>query len=109
MLNELKDAIKSNDEKAVQDAIFNLDHFGNYSNVIPDDIPLGLLDILRNDEMKSSPLAGYILNFFEFEASYLSAKAKDRCAGFLNAWGDKFKHVHSSQVVAQLREGCYLT
>jgi hypothetical protein len=108
MLKELEKSIKANDEKAVQDAIFNLGHFGNYPDSIPDEIPFGLIDILRKNEMKSSPLAGYILNYFEFEASYLSEKAKGRCVGFLNASGGNFKHVHSAQVVAELREGDYL-
>ncbi len=58
--------------------------------------------------MKTSPLGGHLLNYFEFEAPYLSAKAKDRCIGFLNAWGKEFKHVHSMQVVAELQSGDYL-
>jgi len=59
-------------------------------------------------EMKTSPLSGHLLNFFEFEATYLSQTAKDRCAAFLREWGREFTDVHSVQVVAELRSGPYL-
>ena len=75
---------------------------------IPDDVSERLLMILMNERTGESPLAGHILNFFEFESLYLSNRAKSLCTAFLLAYGDKFKHVHSQQVVNELRFGPYL-
>ena len=108
MITELEDAINANDAKALQSAIFNLSDMRNPNGLLPDEFAFEIIDILRRDEMKTSPLAGHLLNYFEFEAPYISSKAKDRCVGFLNAWGKDFKHVHSSQVVAELQAGDYL-
>jgi hypothetical protein len=58
--------------------------------------------------MRASPLAAHLLNFFEFEAPYISQTAKDRCAAFLREWGDTFSHAHSQHVVYELRSGPYL-
>lgn len=108
MITELENAIKANDTEAVQDAIFNLSVKRHSDGLLPDEIAFEIIDILRRNEMKTSPLAGHLLNYFEFEAPYISSNAKDLCIRFLNAWGKDFKHVHSSQVVAELQSGEYL-
>jgi hypothetical protein len=108
MLDKLEIAIESDDSQAVKQAIFDFGNLRNSGGLFPDEIAFGIIDILRRDEMKASPFAGHILNFFEFESPYISAKAKDRCIGFLEAWGDEFKHTHSMQVVLELRSGNYL-
>ena len=107
MFEPLENAVKVGDAEEVQKAIFDLG-FTHLGREMPDDISFKILEILKEHEMFQSPLAGHLLNHFEFHSSQLSPKAKDRCIGFLRAWGDKFKHVHSSQVVAELREGTYL-
>ena len=64
--------------------------------------------MLTNEQMYKSPFAGQVLNYFEFESDRLSAAQKSKCIGFLKAHGDQFDHVHSCQVVAELRHGTYL-
>lgn len=108
MLDHLNQAIRDNDADAVQEAIYDLGLIRGENGLIPDDITFGIIDALKMPGMFKSPLAGHLLNHFEFHSDSLSAKAKDRCIGFLNAWGDRFSHVHSQQVVAELREGRYL-
>ncbi len=108
MLEKLEAAINAGSTEGVEQAVFDLGNLRGTQGLIPDEIAFSIIDILRRDDMKTSPLAGHIFNFFEFEASYISSKAKDRCKGFLNAWGDDFEHFHSMQVVAELRSGNYL-
>ena len=109
MFKELENAIENNNPAEVEDAVFNfMDYRGTVDGFLPNEIAFKILDLLKLDEMKTSELAAHLLNYFEFEAKHLSPKAKDRCVGFLNAWGDEFKHIHSSQIVAELRMGEYL-
>ena len=108
MLDHLNQAIRDNDADALQDAIYGLGLIRDENGLIPDDITFGIIDTLKVPGMFKSPLAGHLLNHFEYHSGGLSAKAKDRCIGFLNAWGDSFSHFHSQQVVAELREGRYL-
>ena len=109
MLTALESAITVNDAIAVQQAIFDLSPVGSGVESVDDEIAFEIIAILRRPEMKTSALSGHILNFFEFEAPRISQRAKDRCAMFLREWGNEFAHVHSVQVVAELREGAYLT
>ena len=108
IFHALDGAITNNDEDMIQDIIFSLREVKDQSGFIPDEISFGIIEILRRNEMKASPLAGHLLNFFEFHSTAISPKAKDRCVGFLNAWGDKFTHVHSVQVVTELTYENYL-
>jgi hypothetical protein len=108
MLGSLETAVKAGDAKAVQDAVFDLGRLRDQSGIIGDDVALGVLQILRRDDLKDSPLAGHILNFFEFESPRISKRAKDRCNAFLKEWGDAFTDVHAMQVVAELTFGDYL-
>jgi len=101
-------ALKCGDATAVQDAIFKLGRIRDAQGLIPDDTAFLVIDILRRSEMKTSPLAGHVLSFFEFESSRLSPRAKDRCAAFLREWGDHFTDVHAVQLVAELRNDDYL-
>ena len=105
---QLLGCLAANDAGGVQDSIFDLDALHNGLDQIPDDLVERLLTLLRNERMYESPLAGHVLNFFEFGAPHLSDRAKSLCAGFINAHGDAFKHVHSQQVVVELRFGPYL-
>lgn len=102
MFNELEMAIEADDAAAVQQAIFDLSKLRDASVYLPDDIAIGIIDILRRDEMKTSPLAGHVLNYFEYEAPNISPKAKKRCIGYLSVWGNDFKDVHCTQVIAGL-------
>ena len=105
---KLLGCIAANDSDGTQKATFELGAVHNRSKQIPDDIVERILTLLRSERMYKSPLAAHLLNFFEFEAPYLSDRAKSLCIGFLNAHGDQFKNVLSHQVVAELREGRYL-
>lgn len=92
----------------MQRAVFDLGGISNNWAVIPDEVVERLLTLLRSENMYKSDLAGHLLNFFEFESPRLSERAKWLCVGFLNAHGNEFAHVHSRQVVAELREDGYL-
>lgn len=102
ILSKLNKAIDLNDANLVQDAIYELGELRDERGLIPDEVSFAVIDVLQSDEMKSSPLAGHILNFFEFDIKYISEKAKNRCAEFLRTCGDDFTHVHSSQVAVEL-------
>ena len=106
MFEELDNAIQGGDPDALQRALFDLGR--SHAGLMPDEISFRIIDALRAEDMRASPLAGHLLNHFEFHSRKLSNKAKDRCVGFLRSWGDSFTHVHSRQVVAELREGNYL-
>lgn len=103
----LQDALNRDNEKHVQDAMFDLGAVRNDWVEIPDEVVERLLTLLRSEEMYKSPYAGHVLNFFEFESSSLTDRQKWLCIGFLNAHGDKFSDVHSQQVVTELRYGRY--
>lgn len=104
-IERLRSRLVQQDEEGVQDAIFNLGAIRNDWTKIPDAIVESLLTLLRSEEMYKSPLAGHVLNFFEFESPRLTDRQKWLCIGFLNAHGDEFQDVHSRQVVAELRYG----
>jgi hypothetical protein len=104
----LRECLDIGDADGVQRAIFDLGPSHNGWAAVPDEVVERLLTLLRSDEMYSSRLAGHVLNYFEFEASSLSARQKSLCIGFLRAHGDNFTDVHSQQVVMELREGKYL-
>ena len=105
---QLENALNSGDAEGVQDAIDEIGHARDADGRIPDETAFYIIGILRRAEMKASPLAGHVLNFFEFESPHLTLRAKDRCIGFLREWGSDFTHVHARQVVAELRAGTYL-
>jgi hypothetical protein len=104
----LEDALKSGDADGVQHAIFEIGNTRDANGMIPDETAFGIIGVLRRPEMKASPLAGHVLNFFEFESPHLTLRAKDRCIGFLREWGSEFTHFHARQIVAELRAGRYL-
>ena len=109
-MNEvLEQAIADGDANAVQSAIFELGSHRSTEGLVPDEVAFYVIEVLRRDSMKASPLAGHILNFFEFEARCLSRRAKERCRAFLREWGKSFTHVHSQQVVTELLHGEYLS
>lgn len=108
MYEALEKALANGDPSAVQEAIFNLGALAQRQKVVPDEVAFYVIDVLRRDSMKASNLGGHVLNFFEFEAPYLSFKAKERCRAFLREYGDEFSDIFSMQVVAELREGEYL-
>ena len=95
--------------ECVGQAIFDLSPIRNSWDFVPDEVVERLLALLSRDEMFTSPHAGQVLNYFEFEADKLSASQKLLCIQFLKTHGDKFAHVHSQQVVAELRHGKYLS
>ena len=103
----LHEVLQQDNEKALQGAIFDLGRIANDRAEIPDEVVERLLTLLRNEEMHKSPYAGHVLNFFEFQSGQLTDRAKWLCIGFLNAHGDEFSHVHSRQVVTELRYGLY--
>jgi hypothetical protein len=100
--------LAAHDADEVQQAIFEMGAIHNEIDEIPDLVVERLLTLLRNERMYTSALSGHVLNFFEFEAPYLTDRQKSLVTGFLRAHGDEFIHVHSQQVVAELREGKYL-
>ena len=108
MLTALESAIAAGDAEAVEDAVFALGRLRTSGGQIDDQIPIQILGILRRPEMRGSPLTGRLMNFFEFEATRLSQKVKDRCAAFLREWGSEFTDFHSIQVVGELLQGEYL-
>ncbi len=101
-------SLEQGNKKDVQNAIFALEELIDENGLIPDQVTFELIDILRKDEMKESPFAGHLLEFFDFNQSRISPKAKDRCVGFLNAWGSSFTHFFSKHMVAMLMHGNYL-
>ena len=105
----LEQAVANEDANATQSAIFELGSRRSTEGLVPDEIAFYVIEVLRRDSMKASPLAGLILNFFEFEAWCLSKRAKERCRAFLREWGKSFTHVHSHQVVTELLHGEYLS
>ena len=108
MLTELEAALEVGDEQAIRYAVLALGDRREKSGQVPDEVAFAVLDLLRRDEMKTSPFAGHVLNFFEFEARQLSPRVKDRCRAFLDAWGGHFKHPHSVHVIGELRFDDYL-
>jgi len=108
MFEFLELAIAENDPIAVQDAIFDLGLFYTDERLIPDEVSFKVIDLLGQEAMSRSSLAAHLLNHFEFHASCISQRAKDACVRFLQAQGDRFLHVHSQQVVSELRHGSYL-
>jgi hypothetical protein len=105
----LNESLDIGDADRVQKAIFDLSPIANNWTTIPDEVVERLLTLLRSEAMYKSRLACHVLSYFEFEASRLSERQKWLCVGFLNAHGDEFTDTHSQQVVAELREGNYLT
>jgi hypothetical protein len=103
----LEDALRRENKKDVQDAMFDLGGTTNDWAEIPDEVVEHLLTLLRNEAMYKSPYAGHILNFFEFESPRLTDRQKWLCIGFLNAHGDEFRDVFAHQVVVELRCGLY--
>lgn len=103
----LKDALRQDNEKDVQDAMFDFGAITNDWQEIPDEVIERLLTLLRDEEMYKSPYAGDVLNFFEFESPYLSDRQKWLCICFLNAHGDEFQDVFAHQVVVELRYSRY--
>ena len=108
MLARLESALASNDSEVVQDAVFSLGKDLRAGQLLDDEIAFDILTLLKRPDMSSSPLAGHVLNYFEYEAPRISQRAKDRCAAFLREWGDTFTHFHALQVVTELRFGPYL-
>ena len=108
MISALEAALVDQDSTAVQDAIFELGKCRNHEGMIDDEIAFQVLAVLGRPLVWSSPLAGHILNFFEFEEPRLSQRAKNRCEAFLREWGNQFTDVHSVQVVGELLHGTYL-
>ena len=106
-LLRLRECINSGDSEGVQEAIFELGAGSSWKKV-PDEVVEGLLALLRNEKMFESPMAGQILNYFEFESPRLTSHQKWLCIGFLDAHGDRFVDAHSSQVVTELRYDDYL-
>jgi hypothetical protein len=104
----LRECIALGNADGVQQVIFDLGPIPNRWRAVPDEVIERLLTLLRSDDMYDSPLAGHVLNYFDFEAPRLTARQKSLCTGFLNAHGDQFTDVLSRQVVAELREGTYL-
>src|SRR5436190_22660649 len=94
----LEGAVSSGSPDTLRRAVFDLGVQRTPQGSIDDEVTFAVLAILKRREMASSPLAGYLLNFFEFEAPHISKRAKDRCAAFLREWGDTFSHFHSQQV-----------
>jgi hypothetical protein len=103
----LKDALRRDHEKDVQDAVWS---FSTALNdwVITDEVVERLLAILTDEEMYRSPFAGYLLNFFELESRRLTDRQKWLCIRFLNAHGDRFTDGFSSIIAGELRAGLYL-
>jgi hypothetical protein len=108
MISSLESAIAEENEEAVQDAIYEISRPGPGQLTIEDEVAFEVLAILRRPEMWPSLLSGHVLNFFEFGAPHLSARAKERCSAFLREWGHQFSEIHSTQVVGELRNGPYL-
>lgn len=106
-IERLEDTLHRANEKDVIDAVCSLGAAANDWQ-IADKIVERLLVILTNEEMYQSPLAGYLLQFFEVESNHLTDRQKWLCIRFLNAQGDKFKDGFSSLMVGELRSGLYL-
>jgi hypothetical protein len=102
----LEAALARNDPRAVQGAILELGASRSPRHL--DQAARGVLGILDRPETWTSALAGHVLNFFVFEAPYLSRASKDSCARFLVAHGHEFTDPHGAQVVWELRTGAYL-
>lgn len=100
--------IAANDACGVEQSILDLRSIECGYDTVPDNVVERLLTLLRSEKMYTSPFAGYLLNFFEFESPNLTPRQKSLCSGFLSAHGDHFVHVHSRQIVAELRERDYL-
>jgi hypothetical protein len=107
-LARLGECLANGDGDGVRDAVFGLNSINNGWEVVPDEIVERLLTLLRSEQMYESPLAGHVLNYFEFESPRLSARQKSLYIGFLNAHGDQFLNIHSRQVVTELRHDSYL-
>jgi len=104
----LQRCISQCDSEGVGNALFGLSPIHNDWKTVPDEVVETLLAMLTIEQMYKSPFAGQVLNYFEFESDRLSEDQKSRCISFLKAHGDQFDHVHSRQVVAELRHGTYL-
>jgi len=100
--------ISQRDSEGIGKAIFGLSPIHNGWESVADEVVERLLAMLTKEEMYKSPFAGQVLNYFEFESDRLSAAQKSQCISFLKNHGDRFDHVHSRQVVAELRHGTYL-
>jgi hypothetical protein len=72
----LQDALRRDNYYDVQDAMFELGAVTNGWKTIPDAVVERLLALLRSEEMYTSPHAGHILNFFEFESPSLTDRQK---------------------------------
>ena len=107
-LKELRENIGLNDREKVQRTIFAMGAGYNGWIRLPDEIVEGILTILRDEGLYDSEMAALVLNYFEFESSSMSSRQKKLVQGFLEAHGNRFTHVHSAQVVTELRYGDYL-
>lgn len=75
---------------------------------VPDEIAEEILALLNSENMFDSDMAAHLLNFFQFESGRISKEAKLNCRNFLIRHGNRFTHVHSAHVVAELMEDGYL-
>ncbi len=104
----LHKCLAQRDAQGIQNAMFGLSPIHNGWKTVPDEVIERLLTMLADEKMYESPFAGHILNYFEFESCRFSARQKSMCLNFLKIHGDQFDHVHSRQVVAELRHDTYL-
>ena len=101
-------SLAARDAPGVERAVLQLTSIYCEYEEVPDQLVECLPNLLRREHMYESPLAGYLLNFFEFEAPNLTPRQKALCLGFLNAHGERFSQFHSQQVVSELRTKNYL-
>lgn len=77
---QLRKCLARRDADGVQNAIFALSPINNVWKAVPDEVVERLLALLANEQMHTSPLAGHVLNYFEFESRRLSARQKSLCS-----------------------------
>jgi len=107
-LASLLGSLAADGASGVEQAILALSSIHCEYEQVPDRVVERLLTLLRNEKMYHSPLSGYMLNFFEFEAPHLTPRPKSLYLGFLPAHGHEFTHFHGRQVVEELQRGPYL-
>lgn len=108
LLNSLSEAAYARSKVEVQEILFELGSINLNGDFIADKVVYKIISLLKEEDFHDAEIAAHLLNFFEFEAPYLTRSQKIYAQEFLNECGHLFTHIHTMQVVSELLTDDYL-
>jgi hypothetical protein len=98
----LRRSIEAEDPNAVSPVISELGDIAEERNRVPDEIVGRLLALL--DTILDSPVAGQVLEFFDYQASRLTSRQKRQVLEFLGPRVDRFTGGDSRHIATEILE-----